>query len=1146
MSSMSLLFLLTTPSWANTWTVSSGGSIQSAINSASSGDTIQIESGTYFECLDPSGVDITLEGLGTVLINGSSCTSTVQLTGSETITVSNVQLRNAGGPVLTVGAMASATLSSVTVSNSGTTNQSQSSLGGAIVVEGLVQIEDSTFSSNSGGLGGVIYTEGGFVSISDSTFTGNSALNGAVLYARDGAFVSSTNNLFQNNMANSFGGVYDFLYGVDFVESGSTYDSNMSNSHGGVLYANHNVSSFQPNTISISGATFVDNQATSGSFSSGSGGALYVYNRSTVSIENTVFEGNSATNGGALWVVAANDTLTILDSTFIENTADQSGAIGVMASGSSAATDLMIEDSTFTDNEALYGYGGAISLGSVTSNQSYGTVVVDNSTFEGNQSMFSASASGGALLINTSSSDDVWVSNSLFDGNVAHSSGGALYVNGAQDVEIVTSRFIENEASSPASYTRFGGAVQISNVDSIQLNNSILCGNRVTKFSTLNAYGAGFYAGNVSDVSVSNVIFQENESEQNGGAVAFDTIDSVSFINNTFVGNVSTQGDDLWLTMSPTELINNIFAQSSASASVYAADGSSASMGVTYNDWYNNAGNASGSFAFSVVSDGNMANNPLFTLYSQDGNCENDVLTLDSTSSLVDAGDPTRFDLNGSRSDIGAFGGTGLLDGDGDGFGALVDCDDNNASAYPGAAFLESTSACMSDSDGDGYGDANPVSALVQPGQDCDDADFSIKPGAVEFCDGIDNDCNNQIDDNPVGGSLYYADADGDGIGGSTTIQSCNAVNGASSETGDCDDLDPFTYPGAAENDSSTSCMRDVDGDGYGDAAPTNSGVSSGSDCDDMQSAVNPTAAEVPADGVDQNCDNYEACFQDADLDGFGSTTVTTSASFTCSGLAIADNDDDCDDNSGQTFPGAAEYDSATACMADNDGDGYGYMIAPAGGVGGNDCDDTNPSVYFGAPEIPGDGISQDCDNTEDCYVDNDGDGYGSTSIVSSFDLDCDDAGESENSADCDDSTVDIAPNATEIPYDGIDQDCDPSTVDDDLDGDGYGVGDGDCDDANPDRNPGATDIPDDGIDQDCDGVDATDDPEDTGEPATEPSAEPSAEPSGEDTSDPDTDIKEEDITEKPEGCSTSTLSSGSIGIFGTLWGLLLLRRRQD
>ena len=40
---------------------------------------------------------------------------------------------------------------------------------------------------------------------------------------------------------------------------------------------------------------------------------------------------------------------------------------------------------------------------------------------------------------------------------------------------------------------------------------------------------------------------------------------------------------------------------------------------------------------------------------------------------------PSRFDLDGTRSDIGAFGGTTLLDADLDGFGALVDCDDNDA-----------------------------------------------------------------------------------------------------------------------------------------------------------------------------------------------------------------------------------------------------------------------------------------------------------------------------------------------------------------------------------------------------------------------------------------------------------------------------------
>ena len=84
--------------------------------------------------------------------------------------------------------------------------------------------------------------------------------------------------------------------------------------------------------------------------------------------------------------------------------------------------------------------------------------------------------------------------------------------------------------------------------------------------------------------------------------------------------------------------------------------------------------------------------------------------------------------------------------------------------------------------------------------------------------------------------------------------------------------------------------------------------------------------------------------------------------------------------------PALQTLDSATACMADNDGDGYGYMIAPTG-VGGNDCDDDDSSV-FGAPEIPGDGVSQDCDNTEDCYLDNDGDGFGSTEVVASADLD--------------------------------------------------------------------------------------------------------------------------------------------------------------
>ena len=123
------------------------------------------------------------------------------------------------------------------------------------------------------------------------------------------------------------------------------------------------------------------------------------------------------------------------------------------------------------------------------------------------------------------------------------------------------------------------------------------------------------------------------------------------------------------------------------------------------------------------------------------------------------------------------------------------------------------------------------------------------------------------------------------------------------------------------------------------------------------------------------------------------------------------------------------------------------------------------------------------------------------------------------------------------MPYDEIDQDCDPATLDDDLDGDGYGISDGDCDDADPERNPGQEDIPGDGIDQDCDGEDATeedtgdtDDPDDTGDT--------------DDTEvDPDTDtVVPGDGIDKDGGCSTISMSQ--FGLWAIL-GVFFPRRRK-
>ncbi len=74
------------------------------------------------------------------------------------------------------------------------------------------------------------------------------------------------------------------------------------------------------------------------------------------------------------------------------------------------------------------------------------------------------------------------------------------------------------------------------------------------------------------------------------------------------------------------------------------------------------------------------------------------------------------------------------------------------------------------------------------------------------------------------------------------------------------------------------------------------------------------------------------------------------------------------------------------------------------------------------------------------------------------------------NADDCDDTNANINPGKTEIPYNGIDDDCDALTLDDDIDEDGYSFI-GDCDDNNFNINPGATEIPGNSIDEDCDGI---------------------------------------------------------------------------
>lgn len=300
------------------------------------------------------------------------------------------------------------------------------------------------------------------------------------------------------------------------------YPRNMYTSGGAIyMYNSSNITIenclFQNNEVCAEGGAIYCNFGSSPQISSNTlvnnfanrkGGAICLRDNSNPLISSNQFTTNHAPEGGgALWIVD-NCSPEIVENTFDQNGATgnnpgdgKGGAIGMYDN----ATPL-IEENDFSQNIATNGSGGAIYSENCSPN------ILKNNFTEN-----IAEEHGGAIYINSTAGSNMRINRNYLQNNEAYDNGGGIWIFDASP-DLYKNELISNIAGDD------GGGMYLEDCNSEIINCLI-----VTNYAV--NYGGGIYFNSTSTSLVYNCTIADNAAGNDGGGVYSQSSTSMDFIN---------------------------------------------------------------------------------------------------------------------------------------------------------------------------------------------------------------------------------------------------------------------------------------------------------------------------------------------------------------------------------------------------------------------------------------------------------------------------------------------------------------------------------------------------------------------------------------------------------------------------------------